>query len=499
MKTKLSTRILSIFLVILTAASFTLTACSTAATEDENEAVKETTEAEKTSKYLDALPEKMDFGGETVRVICGTHNVYKFTKRSIVSDELTGDIVDDAVFKRNQIVFDRLNANMEITNLVPGDIIAHEVRQSVLSNSDDYDIAAGYMFGDVGIAAEGMLYNLNDLPNMDFTQEYWSKRMIDGLSYKDATYWATGDLALRYIGGMYVTYINKAIWNDYFPEVDYYQLALDGNWTLDKLYEYSSIVYGDLDYDDIRDQDDMYGFVMNLEETFTALMTSCLGLISQKGDDGVPRIDVDYDRIISYYEMMNDLVYNNPGGNIWTIDDSVTVMKDFADGQIMCHINKLYLTETFLRDMEDDYAVIPLPKFDDLQESYHTTLHDGLTIFGIPITSMKVELTTSMLEALASESYRTVTPVYYEMALKVKYVRDDMSAIMIDLIRDGVISDFVIDFGDAVRTNGTAITYNFRDLIINRSTAYASTLKSYENSWQTALDELLEELEKHSS
>jgi len=491
-------KLLSLLLLILTVSMLVMTACSTV-TEDQSAGENESTAEETTSKYLDGLPETMDFGGETVRVICSTTDFYKFTERSIVSEELTGDIVDDAVYKRNQIVFDRLNADVQITKLVPGNSISVEVRQSVLANSDDYDLVAGYMYYDGGLAAEGMFYNFNDLPNLDFTQEYWSKRLIDGFSYKDATYWATGDLALRYIGGMYVTFINKAIWSDYLPDTDYYQLALDQQWTLDTLYEYSSVVYQDLDNDSIRDEDDMYGFVMNIEDTFVGLMTSCLAFISQKGDDGIPYIDIDYDRVVSYYEKMDELVNNNPGGKSWVMDDSHTVMRDFADGQMMCHINKLYFTETFLREMEDDYAILPMPKFDSEQESYHTTLHDGVTVFALPITTTKVELTTIMLEALAAESYRTVTPVYYEMALKVKYVRDDMSAIMIDLIRDGVISDFIFDFGSAVQTDGIGVTFRFRDLFNSGSKAYLSTLQSYELSWQVALEEFLANLEKYSS
>jgi hypothetical protein len=42
------------------------------------------------------------------------------------------------------------------------------------------------------------------------------------------------------------------------------------------------------------------------------------------------------------------------------------------------------------------------------------------------------------LEALASSSYRTVTPNLYEVAMKIRYTTDSTSQRMIDHIRDGV-------------------------------------------------------------
>jgi len=92
---------------------------------------------------------------------------------------------------------------------------------------------------------------------------------------------------------------------------------------------------------------------------------------------------------------------------------------------------------------------------------------------------------------MAAESYRTVTPIYYEMALKIKYVRDDMSAIMIDLVREGVTADFCFYWhvGD--------YTHFFRNLM-NGQTNFVSRITSMENSWAADMEQLLEDLEKYS-
>ena len=53
-----------------------------------------------------------------------------------------------------------------------------------------------------------------------------------------------------------------------------------------------------------------------------------------------------------------------------------------------------------------------------------------------------VSASGALIEALARVGYDTVTPVYYEKALGSKYVRDNDSAEMLDLIYDSVWFDF---------------------------------------------------------
>jgi len=473
-----------------------LVGCSTQTNDEkpsDTVAEAETTEA----KYLDGLPETMDLDMETIRFICETETVNKLTERSLISEEITGDIVDDAVYKRNSIIMDRFNVDFEIvkmggTNEVPG-----LVRQSVLANSDDYDIVCGYEYYAIRLGSEGILLNLNNVPNLDFSQPYWSQRMIEGMSYGDAAYWCTGDLSLRYIGGMYVTFVNKAIWSDYFPDMDPYDVAMNGEWTLDLLYDMSTQVYDDLNADGKFDNKDLYGLYYNAQDDICeAIMMSANVMFGDRDDDGIPYIDYDLDRMVTVCEKMTDLAYNNEGvrHSGQGIDD---VCKQFAEGTAMTTMTRLYYSEMHFREMEDDFAVIPMPKMDAEQEEYVTTLHDGTTIFGLPITNSKLEASTIVLEAMAAESYRTVSPVYYEMALKIKYVRDDMSAIMIDIIRDAVTADFC--FYWHVGDNGTYSGYtHFFRALINGQTNFVSQITSMENAWYADMEELLEDLEKYA-
>ena len=47
------------------------------------------------------------------------------------------------------------------------------------------------------------------------------------------------------------------------------------------------------------------------------------------------------------------------------------------------------------------------------------------------------------MESLCDENYYTVTPAYYEVAMKGKYLRDDELCQMFDLIRQTAFDSFV--------------------------------------------------------
>ena len=94
-----------------------------------------------------------------------------------------------------------------------------------------------------------------------------------------------------------------------------------------------------------------------------------------------------------------------------------------------------------MRDMNDDYGFLPVPKYDETCEKYYTMVGAGNHMPCIPKTTSDPERTSIILEALAAEGYRTVIPAYYEVALQRKYTRDTESADMLDIIKDGRVFD----------------------------------------------------------
>jgi len=96
-----------------------------------------------------------------------------------------------------------------------------------------------------------------------------------------------------------------------------------------------------------------------------------------------------------------------------------------------------------------------------------------------------------VLEALAAESSRALTPVYLDVALKNKYTRDENSAAMIDLIRENIVSDFGFQY--------TATGFNnfFRQRTKD-GVGVATTIAKLQKSWTKSLENILKQLEDNA-
>jgi hypothetical protein len=127
-----------------------------------------------------------------------------------------------------------------------------------------------------------------------------------------------------------------------------------------------------------------------------------------------------------------------------------------------------YIAEN-LRDMTDDYGILPYPKYDENQENYRSVVQDTAALTCVPVTCSILDTASAVLEALAYYSYYDVTPVYYESALKVKYSRDEITPKVIDIIRDSAMTDTSYVYIDAFNNLGRIM----RDL--NGYEKYSST------------------------
>ncbi len=446
-----------------------------------------------TKKYLDDLAESYDFGGYNVRFIVEEGGQGNLTELSIRAEEDTGEVVDSAVVERNNSVCDRLNINIDLVDVIMYPGLPGTVRPSIQAGSDDYDIIGTYQYYGISMGPEGLMLNLNSVENIDTTREYWGTQYIENMSYKDITYWVTGDIALRYTGGMYVTYINQEIWGNHYADVDVYDLVNEGKWTIDALNEYSNGAFEDMNGNGRIDYKDSFGFVFDIEDPVEGMAAGSMINFSERDDSGTPVITFNNERTITFYEKMYNIIANNTG--FWhTEDDSKTVMQMFADNRAMITVNKLFQSGIYLREMEQEFKIIPVPKLNEEQEHYNTMLHDGVTLFGIPITNQHIDETSVTLECLASESLKTVTPAYYDVALKVKYARDTESGMMIDLIRDNVSADFA----ELYSYNISDIAHFFRSNLSSKTEAISSSMEKQQKLWNKSLERLLTNIEENS-
>ncbi len=399
----------------------------------------------------DDLPAGLNFDGQEIKIICADEEI---TILSFVADEEDEDIVASAIYERNRAVESRLGVTISVVESVDHGSVASQAQLVIQAGGTDYDIVGGYQYFSVGLAQGGYLYNLkgeeiNSINYLNFDKPYWSRQFMDNIALDGAAYWATGDVSLRYTSGMYCTFVNTEVYNACGFTENIYDIARNGQWTMDKMMEMSAKAYKDLNGDQEANDGDQFGFATGAYDLMDGLAVGC-GVTFGTMVDGEVKVTLGNTVSRTFAKKLQALTAAE-STHVVPVDQQSWCPDNFAAGNILFLVDKIMTGEYNFREMEN-YAIIPSPKLDANQATYLTTLHDGITLLGIPssLTSDILPGVCATMEALASGSYNDVTPKYYESALKVKYTRDEVSGEMIDLIRENVTTDFVFAYSHSI-------------------------------------------------
>lgn len=166
----------------------------------------------------DSLPADLDLGGETIRIV--SRNGDTDTAIEFYSDEATGDIVSDAVYNRNMKVSDRLGVQLEF--IYQSENTRHngfgdKIRQSVMADSDDYDIIANALYNTVPLIFDGLFLDLNTMKYLDFDQPWWNQSFLDITENNGRNYLAIGELSQTMISGSFAMFYNRHLFDELYP------------------------------------------------------------------------------------------------------------------------------------------------------------------------------------------------------------------------------------------------------------------------------------------
>ncbi len=436
----------------------------------------------------DSLPSDLNLEGRTVTIYTrGDTNDTEFDAES------TGDIVDDAIYDRNRRIEERLGVKLEYFANTSEDfwgdrnIYMDTVRAAVLANDGSMDIAVGLSNIMPSLAQSGMFVNLlgSDMKYLDFDKPWWPAELTNELAVNDRMYMASGEGCLGVIKGMMCFYFNKDMAGD-MNLGDVYSLVTDGKWTLDKLNELASSAYVDLNGNTAVDEADQFGFLIsNVNHAPNFLLASGLRL-TENDAAGLPKYALGTDKVVSLIEKLNTMMSQDS----FTANENQanTLTKPFIDGHVLFMTGEFQFAETF-RDMTFDFGILPYPKADEAQEDYISSSRATYSLFGILTTADKDDC-AAVLEAISSENYRSVTPAYFEKALKVKYSRDDTSSQMFDLIKGHISFDFGVVHGPMMENISTLL----RVEICYPTGTWVSTWASKEGAVNAAVTKYLDDI-----
>lgn len=441
------------------------------------------------------LPADLNYSGETVNIISRDSD---WVRDEITVEQINGDVVNDAVYERTAAVEELLGLTVNNYMLTTTDnyAVSNEIRTAVKAGSGEFDILANSVYSSIMYSAENIFHNLYDCEYLDLEKPYWSQGFNDAASIGDGQYMCTGAAALTLYRYMFVTFFNKDMMAE-VTDVNLYEVVNSGKWTIDYQNELAAKFYTDLDGDGQHDEDDRYGFVCTNMAYIDAYWSSCQLPILTKDENNAYVYSPNVDRMGAAVDRILKLWYDCEGSYIFeSVSDAENQnigTSAIAERRGATTILRLVSVESeTMRNMTDKYGIIPVPKMEEAQEGYQTFLHDQFTAFGIISTvgENRLQMMGAFLEAMASESYRTLAPTYYELALKTKYVSDEESGEMLDMIYRSIF----IDAGVLYTKSLSSIHQQLRNVIRAENNTIASLFKAQDKAVGKLLDKLNEGL-----
>jgi hypothetical protein len=492
-------------LIFAMAAAFLASCGGNAGTGDSPESKNDEKEALGTGDVQEAPPEfipaEADYGGYTFTILgydgkaAGTWQIAAISEISAEKD--TGEPLNDAVYKRNREVEALYNIEFDIVPVTypnRGDFAA-KFTKAVLAGDDAFD--AAFLLGDslpAALSKKNTAFDLFGIPSLDLSKSWWDQNSVKAMSIGGKLSAVIGDLNLYSAIAPMAVFANKKLMQDYSVG-DLYQMVRDGKWTWDAMYGIMKEVTKDLNGDGIIDKNDQVGLFSQYLYLQTAV-TSAGEYITPKNDRDIPVLEPNIDRIAGIVDKITPILNDKSAA---VIADNITsgynnvffdfILPKFRDDEIMFHTNQL-LFSFELRNMDADFAILPIPKYDELQQKNGSMVSNAWSTYTvIPITCTDTERAGNILSAMGYYSKKYITPAYYDITVTNKLMRDEDSIEMMDIILNNRVLDlsYLYNWGEIGSLFGGISSSGKADTFVSQ---FEKTEPKINNAIQKTLDEL---------
>lgn len=375
------------------------------------------------------LMESVDYGGQVIRIMLSDQQNEQGD--IITAEEENGDVLHDLIYQRNRAVEEKYNVLIEgeaDTNAVVNDMI----RMQVQGGANDYEFYFAHSSVS-GLATAGLLYPISQIAEIDLTNPWWDKAALNDLSIGNEVFMAIGDISPVSLLTSSCMVFNKKLFSQQDMEFPY-EMAADGKWTIDAMLAMTKGLTTDVNGDGSLDySNDLFSLTSWGWDSPYSLFYGTGGKLSAKDDNDIPYIDFNMERLSAIYDKIFALVIDQQSNFVTDVAEYMNTYTTFVNGNAyFCDIT-LYKIGLYLRDMEDDFGILPTPKYDEASD-YTSLVNLSAPMIAVPRNAQDASRTGTIIEAIAAAAYDMVTPQLFDVITKSKNVRDEESADMVDLI-----------------------------------------------------------------
>jgi hypothetical protein len=363
---------------------------------------------------------------------------------SSFEDKLTGDVVNDQIYTRNKMVEDALNIDLYVEMGETIHTWAPTLNAQVSAGWTEGDFNYFGTHGRTGLtqAQNGSLADLGSYDEINIYRSYWEQPLLDAVMLDDSIYALLGEISLVDQVSVDVFLFNKNLFKQNGLD-EPYDLVRAHEWTVDKMLDYMDGFAKDYDGNGYELGEDLFNVVGNYANATNAIFYSS-GFTFCVNDGDTITMDFDKDEcdelvdtLLSVWGKNSAYVSHLPNNSTDTTE-VYSVFKDNRSLFVACYLSEI--PEQF-SEMESDYGVLPSPMHSDTQDKYYSYMFYGAPMAVVPVTDPNPQRTGNIMEALCAASHDVVIPKGWEIVTKIRNIRDEDSAEMIEIARENKVYD----------------------------------------------------------
>ncbi|MBP5289210.1 MAG: hypothetical protein J6Z79_04985 [Clostridia bacterium] len=441
---------LALMLAVLMLVSTVLAGCSKAEDNKGDDNVVKTEEKVDESTVYDAKIH--DLGGhEFWFLVRDVGSFQHLTVNEIYSEEMNGEKINDAVFKRNSLLQETYNCEIReerVKNPV------NSVKEQLLAGEYVYDYIYCPTTSLRTLSAQNLLVDFQGLDTVNLEKSWWDHNAITGLSIGNKAFYVTGAGSTLDERASWIMFFNKDVLIKSGIDLPY-DLVKEGKWTIDKMYEIMTTTVEDLDGNGIMEiGKDRFGYIGQPENNWfhVAACNVKLSDVSSTGDiDIPPTVNKD---VLNAWAALKPLLTSE----FRDVGDSGKRFRS-GFGTFFSCLSGAILN---MNDGAFNFGVLPMPKLNEEQKEYWTSA-DGVWTYSyaIPVTTDNASDAEEngfssgsnqagyFLEAMFYHSLNTLNVAFNEQVLKYQSIKDAESVEMMEIALKNKIYDPVVlfDFG----------------------------------------------------
>ncbi|MCL1858433.1 MAG: extracellular solute-binding protein [Oscillospiraceae bacterium] len=416
----------------------------------------------------------------------------------IVHESQTGEILDDTIYKRNLTVEEKFNVKLKETGVLIDQIEA-QIKKTIMAGDAEYDMAycPTYCNSPIGaLITQNLFYDLNEIPELQLDKPWWNQAVnqecVIGAGQK--LYFTCCDINIMNLQAPWCVYINEDMMKNLGLDLPY-NLVKAGQWTIDKFFEYAK-AGAQLNGEDsfptsmakwTPNNAAIYGYC-SYEGGTRALVIGTGEKFISRDSDGMPYLSIETQR---FYDICDKIVeITKPDGIYQNANDynsgGFHFEYLFRDSKCLMSVAEIKASETF-REMDDTFGIVPIPKYDENQDNYYSSVARQMPVLVVPNTVADTQRTGIILDAMAYLSTRDVTPVFFDVTMSQKRLRNEESIEMLQIIKDSVIYDVGTAYGWS-----SDIYVSITDALDKGTNSAASQIEKQRDKVETKIEKTME-------